>query len=266
MDAPSNWSSPTGESPIRANVQVLDVFYKQDKRWLASRTKAELAAFVPSPSHPEPGMRLAIKFRSGDPNQQHLWEKEEYYDYLVPSVDDEGMRQVDDPHSAVGNMARARWAVFGPHFEAFLSKTKLEVTGTVLEHWLTEPGDATRLAMLKSCGLRTVEEFLRAPESLMIALAPRMPDVRRYRELAVTFMRVREKSDHQKAIEAVASEKDGEISSLKEQIAEMRGMMEALLQAQIEQAKAAGGEADEPPKRRGRPPKIEADAETAEAA
>lgn len=224
-----HWNSPTGEGTIRANVHVIKVGFEYDARWVATRSKKEIAEFEPTPWHPEPGKRLAITYASGDPSQRHLWEKTEYYEHLQPFVDVDGSRPIDDPHIAVGNMARARWSVFGPAFERFLNgQSGAEpVLGVPIEEWLSEPGDVARLQVLKSIGIRSVEEFLRAPESTYIAIASRMPDVGRYRELAAMFLKSREKSAQQIAL----SSKDEEISTLRSELDEMKEMMRQLLAA-----------------------------------
>ena len=141
-----------------------------------------------------------------------------------------------------------------PHVDAFLSGETVKVYGVPLEEW-TDVNESRR-GVFQQYGIRSVEEIVNAPESIVIRMSPVMPDVRRWQEKAAKYLA----DCAEGKTRAVIAERDDRINTLESQLGEMREMMQQLLGAKI--AEASG----EPEKRRGRPPKIPIDQPVEDAA
>jgi len=136
-------------------------------------------------------------------------------------------------------MLRMRWDMVGPAYEAWRKDQAIPETGTPLPAWAGVTPQ--QVAVLRKLDLRTVEELADASEGTL----QKMPfvDSRRLKTLAQAFLDGRSGSD---AAEALAAAND-RIAAMEEMLREMQ----------------ADSAEDTPPKRRGRPPKAEAEAEAA---
>ncbi len=224
------------DSPIRANVKVKKVFWQIDTDLEDNEIKTLMVTYSPG-------------------TEGHLTEITSKVDYLRPMVTPKGVKNpVDDPHSAVGTMKRVSWEAIKPHVDAFLSGETVKVYGVPLEEW-TDVNESRR-GVFQQYGIRSVEEIVNAPESIVIRMSPVMPDVRRWQEKAAKYLA----DCAEGKTRAVIAERDDRINTLESQLSEMREMMQQLLGAKI--AEASG----EPEKRRGRPPKIPIDQPVEDAA
>lgn len=176
---------------------------------------------------------------------------------IMPETTANGRRsRINDPHSAIGMMQRRRWEAMKPYIDAAIHGQEIPQQGHSLAVW---PGlDQRRAEILRQYGIRTVEEMITMPESTLIALQSKLPDIRHYLRQGKQFLEAQEAS----AAAAAITERDRVIDTLKmansemsEQVSEMRAMMERILAAQ------SLGPDDEPPKRRGRPAKVEPESE-----
>lgn len=254
------------DSPIRANVKVYRVFKKDVK--IPHTVKMPVVSQVPDEMS-ETGEIISFKeqktFRDvvryvtesrtfieyGPGTDQHLGRITAWVEDLRPEADFNGARpRTEDPHSAIGNMKRVSWEAMLPHIEAFERNESVKVFGVPLNAW--PDLDEARLGVFQQYGLRSVEELVNAPESVMIKIAASMPDCRRWQEKGDKHLKALATG----ATNAQLAARDGEIADLKakdaarqEEIEEMRAMMQQLLNAKIE-------ETGDEPKRRGRPPKM----------
>jgi hypothetical protein len=153
-----------------------------------------------------------------------------------------------DPHSAIGQMSRARYEVIKPYVEAAQRGQEVVVQGTPFGMWAGL--DQRRAEILRQHGLRTVEEFVAAPESVMIAICGRMPDARYYKGLAAKFLEASE----QQAASAAIAKRDETIETLQSVNDELRSQMDEMqaMLAKLLEQKQSEAEAGE--RRRGRRP------------
>lgn len=130
-----------------------------------------------------------------------------------------------------------RWSQVEPHYEAWLKGNEIPETGTPLGAW--HGVNAEQAESLRAIGIATVEALASATENQLAR--PPLPNMRRLRDQAVTFL---EGAD--------AAEKD-------KRIADLEAKLEAALEL-MEQGKAEPA-AEKP--RRGRPPKVKPESEAA---
>jgi hypothetical protein len=150
--------------------------------------------------------------------------------HLVPEGKREGISYAD---------MRMKWEVIGPKYDGWKADADVPETGTPLAAWAGVTPEQAR--MMQSLDLRTVEDVASATESHIKRLP--FPSARKLKQLAADFLAGR---DGAATAQALADAQD--------RIA----AMEEMLNEQMAQA-------NDTPKRRGRPPKAEA-AEHEEAA
>lgn len=239
------------EGNIRPNIKVHRVFWYHFKD---RRVFTEAAPFVPSKGEPEIGKRLAIEYSPGG-EASNMARIIAFYDDLRPETDESvGKSRINDPHSAVGTMKRVTWEIMDKYFEAFLKGEAVAVIGTPVG--ALPAIDTAHVNIFRDFGITTVEGLLEAPESIIISLAARLPDIRRWIDIAKKFMAAKAVAETQTKMEA----KDNEIDALKGEVNDLKAMMQQLIDAQIAKASASD---DDPPKRRGRPTNAELEARRA---
>lgn len=237
------------EGNIRPNLKVHRVFWYHFKD---RRVFTEAHPFVSSKGEPEIGKRLAIEYSPGG-EASNLAKIMGFYDDLRPETDESvGKSRINDPHSAVGTMKRVTWEIMDKYFEAFLKGEQVAVIGTPIG--ALPAIDTSHINIFRDFGLTTVEGLLEAPESIIISLAARLPDIRRWLDIAKKFMAAKSVAETQSKMEA----KDNEIDSLKGEVNELKAMMQQLIDAQI--AKASE---DQPKRKGGRPSNAEIEARRA---
>lgn len=163
--------------------------------------------------------------------------------------------RAQDPHSAIGQMARVRYEAVKTYVEAAMRGQEVVTQGTALSLWAGL--DQRRAEVLRSYGIRTVEEFVNAPESMLMSAQSKMPDVRYYLNMAKAFL---EAAAHNEAANKLA-ERDKHIEDLKEEnrtlrsdMSEMKAMLNQLLERQMASQTEP---APEQQRRRGRQPRVE---------
>lgn len=140
-----------------------------------------------------------------------------------------------DPDNPAFMIARERWATIQPAYEAWKSGQEIPLHGTPLAiAGIVTPQEAE---IIKTYGLKTVEEFAEAPDSVVTRI--QLPAIRDKQALAKRFC----ETAGNRAITADLDAKDEQIRSMSEELKEMRELLEMAM-----------AEKDEP-KRRGRPPK-----------
>ena len=121
-----------------------------------------------------------------------------------------------DPHSLIGTYARTIWAVVGPAYDDFKSKTVREQVGTPIESW----GELGQLdgafELLKSVGIRTIEQFRDSPDVQLARVA--IPDRLGWRAKAGRYL------DRSQKAEAVASN-----DATRTEVAELRDQVQLLM-------------------------------------
>ena len=148
-----------------------------------------------------------------------------------------------DPDDVAGNIAKQRWDFISRHYDAWKEGQSTPEHGTPLAAW---PGITPQQAeIFKQTGLRSVEDIATATDSVINRV--QIPGVREIQANAKRFL---EAQDGQLLADQLAK-KDQQIDALTEQLEELRQMVIA---------QAQDREGDEPPKRRGRPPKAETEA------
>lgn len=152
-----------------------------------------------------------------------------------------------DPHSLIGTYARTIWAVVGPEYDDYKSKTVREQTGTPIESWAELGQLDGAYELLKAVGIRTIEQFRDSPDVQLSRVA--IPDRLGWRAKAGQHLDRAQKSAHTLAQTNTLSE-----------VAELRSMVE-MLTNKLAEMHVAGEE--ETGKRRGRPPREAAVAEAA---
>lgn len=136
---------------------------------------------------------------------------------------------------------KALWTALGPSYEAWKTNNEVPETGTALAAWAgvtSEEGEVFR-----QYGIRTVEDMAAMTDS-MINRIP-LPAVRGKREMAQRFLA---SADSRKFEQELAT-KDAMIADLSAKLDNLATMVAERL------------DAEETPKRRGRPPKEQAAAE-----
>lgn len=151
------------------------------------------------------------------------------------------IRENPDPDDVASNIAKMRWEFIEKHYSAWKAGQATPEHGIPLAAW---PGITPEQAdVLRTAGLRSVEDIATASDGIINRIS--LPGIRDIQSNAKRFL---EAQDGVRTADALAK-KDAEISSLQEQLEELR---------QIVLAKAPRDDDDdlEPPRRRGRPPKI----------
>lgn len=155
------------------------------------------------------------------------------------------IRPGEDPKTPEKDaMFQARWNVVGPAYEAWKIGQAVPETGTPLGAWhgvSTEQADAIRRS-----GITTVEALAEMSEDML--RRPALPGMRQLREAARKW--IAGKAD---------MERDREMEAMK---AQLEVAMEMLAEARAKDPADAEGE-PEAPKRRGRPPKAQVEADEA---
>ena len=142
-----------------------------------------------------------------------------------------------DKESLYWQVILARWSVIGPAYEAWKAGHTLPETGTPLAAWSAISPEQAEV--LRKMRVLTVEDVRDLDDRTLTEL--RFPNARRLPELAAQFLASKDVTD-----------RDAEAAELRERLA----AMEELLEAQAAAMKADAFQ--EQPKRRGRPPKVEA--------
>ena len=238
------------EGNIRPNLKIHRIYWHtiKDRRVFTPDNP-----FIASIGEPEVGKRLMIEYSPG--TDSHLVRIPAWYNDLLPETDEQvGTSRLKDPHSVVGAMKRVTWDVMERAFNDFLTGQETPVRGTAIGSWPAL--DMQRAEIFRAFGLATLEEILEAPESKIIAIAPRMPDVRHYVDLAAKFLEAKKVTAGQAALAV----KDNEIDLLRGEVDELKDMLRQVLEAKI---KEQAEDEPEPVKRRGRRSNAEIEAERA---
>lgn len=139
------------------------------------------------------------------------------------------VRETIDPDDVAGQMARDRWSIIGPLYDAWKTNQEIPANGTPLGAWsgiTQEQAD-----VMRQYGLRTVEDVADATDSV-ISRVP-LPGARTLQTLAKNFLGSR---DQARVAEDMAL-KDQEIASLKADHEEMMRMLEEMQKQIAEQPK-----------------------------
>lgn len=152
------------------------------------------------------------------------------------------VRQDGDPDNPAFRMARDRWAVIGPLYAAWKAGQEVPANGTPLAAWAGVT--AEQAEVLRSAGLRTVEDVAAATDSI-IGRVP-LPGLRGLQDQAKAFLDSRGAAD----IAAQMAQKDAEMAA-------MRAEMEELKRLMLEAEPDLEPDGAERPRRRGRPPRTE---------
>ncbi len=159
------------------------------------------------------------------------------------------IRQVRDSDDTAGNMAFERWQVISKAYEAWKQGQDVPVSGTPLAAW---PGLTPEQAeVFRLFGLKTVEEIANASSSIIARV--QLPGVVEIQANAKRFL---DASDQGK-FAAQMAEKDTQISTLTDQLEELRQMFLQMSRPADDDDLEADG--SERPKR-GRPRKVLAEA------
>jgi len=151
------------------------------------------------------------------------------------------VREDGDPDNPAFRQARERWEVIGPAYEAWKKGQDIPVNGTALAAWAGVT--AEQAEVLKSAGLRTVEDVAHATDSIISRV--QLPGLRGLQEQARLFLAGRGSA----AIAADLAQKDAELAAMRGELEELK----ALLLADEPDLDADG--AERPRRRRGRPPR-----------
>jgi hypothetical protein len=155
------------------------------------------------------------------------------------------IREDADADNIACRYARDRWAQLEPAYQAWKKGHEIPANGTPLGAW---PGITPEQAdVFKTFGLRSVEDIAEASSSVVSRV--QLPGVIELQRQAQAFLAAK---DTNKVAEQLAV-KDAEITDLRDQLEELRQLV-------IQQSNADDDDADGPPRRRGRPPKSEAQA------
>ena len=154
------------------------------------------------------------------------------------------LRPNPDPDNPADKLVRNRWEAIRPTYEAWKAGQEVPLHGTPLAAW---SGIAREQAdVIRTAGIKTVEELAEAADSVLGRI--QLPGMRDLAEHARRFIA---SSDQTKVADDLLR-KDNQINDLQSQLEEMR---QIVLEMQRESE----------PKRRGRPPKVHAEAESHEA-
>lgn len=152
------------------------------------------------------------------------------------------VRTDGDPDNPAYRMARDRWAVIGPLYEAWKAGQEVPANGTPLAAWAGVTPEQAEV--LRTAGLRTVEDVAAATDSIIGRV--QLPGLRGLQDQAKLFLEGRGTA----AIAADLAQKDAEIAA-------MRAEMEELKKLMLESEPDLEPDGAERPRRRGRPPRTE---------
>lgn len=151
------------------------------------------------------------------------------------------IREAPDPDDVASNIAKQRWEFIEKHYTAWKAGQETPDHGIPLAAW---PGITPEQAdVLRTAGLRSVEDIATASDGIINRI--NLPGIRELQKTAKMFI---EAQDGAKTADALA-EKDRQIATLNEQLEELRQIVLSKM----------GSDDDDAPKRRGRPPKVEAE-------
>lgn len=151
------------------------------------------------------------------------------------------IHEAPDPDDVASNIAKQRWEFIEKYYNAWKAGQETPEHGIPLAAW---PGITPDQAdVLRTAGMRSVEDIANASDGIVNRI--NLPGIREIQKTAKLFL---EAQDGVKTAEALA-EKDKQITALQDQLEELRQIVLAQAQARDDE--------DEPPKRRGRPPKVE---------
>ena len=151
------------------------------------------------------------------------------------------IREAPDPDDVASNIAKQRWEFIEKHYTAWKAGQETPDHGIPLAAW---PGITPEQAdVLRTAGLRSVEDIATASDGIINRI--NLPGIRELHKTAKMFI---EAQDGAKTADALA-EKDRQIATLNEQLEELRQIVLSKM----------GSDDDDAPKRRGRPPKVEAE-------
>jgi len=155
------------------------------------------------------------------------------------SVFTKRLRPVADPvNDQAAVMMHEIWSVVEPQYNAWKQGHEIPETGTPIGAW---PGVSPEQAqVLRNAGFKSVEELANATDSAINRI--QLPGARTLAENAKRFIAAQDKAT---VVNELAA-KDAEITSLKDQLEELRQIVLSKM-----------NDDDEAPKRRGRPPKVE---------
>lgn len=151
------------------------------------------------------------------------------------------VRPVIDSDDIAGKFAQLRWQAIQPAYEAWKAGHEVPANGIPIAAW---PGITPEQAeVFRTMGLRTVEEIAEASDSVMGRV--QMPGARDIQANAKRFL---EAQDSQRTAASLA-EKDRQISTLNEQLEELRQIV--LSQANASRGEDLDPDGSEVPRRRG---------------
>lgn len=170
------------------------------------------------------------------------------------------VEMVDDPHSAVHNIAKARAAMIHRALQRFQHANETPDGHMALETW----GGLTPVMCktLRKVGVRSLQELGMASEATISRMGSAMMSPRKLVEQCQLYLSSMDKAAAAHALVAAREEND----ALKQRMADMEAMFNAKLSEIL--AKVGGGDAapaDAPAKRRGRRSNAEIEAERAAA-
>lgn len=149
------------------------------------------------------------------------------------------IREDVDPDNQAYAMAKGRWEVIKPAYEAWKAGNELPTHGTPLGAWAGIT--AEQADIIKASGLHTVEDIAEAADSVIQRIA--LPGMRDIHAQAKVFLSGADKSK----LAADMADKDRQLQEMREQLEEMR----QIVLSQNQDLQADGSEA---PRKRGRPP------------
>ena len=162
-------------------------------------------------------------------------------------------REGADPHSYIGANIRAIWAVVGPAYDDYKSKTVRELSGTPIETWDELGKLEGAFALAKTIGIRTIEQFRDAPDIQIGRLD--IPDRLGWRAKAGRYL----EQTHKTATAVAQDTARSEVAALSAQMAAQNEQIGLLMNKLADMQITAE---DEPVRRRGRPPKSDYAAHT----
>lgn len=213
-------------------------YVREPSRFVKQANGAELE--IPGKVITEEKDRIYVEFSPGDDATRFKWERP--WDELIPT------EEAIDPGKVDGQYAMARYNAILPHVEAFQAGEAGKVDGTPLEKWSGIDEIRRNIVRMAPFYLDTVEKLAEATDTKIDRIP--FPDIRELREKARVYVAMMRAGGGVGSPELVAENR-----AIKAELAEVKEMLNLLLNDKL---KSAG--ADMEPKRRGRPPKSDAEA------
>jgi len=165
---------------------------------------------------------------------------------------------IDDPHSPVHNIAKARAAMIQRALVSHQHSAETPPGHLALETWagLTP----VMCKSLRKCGVRSLQELAGASEATISRVSGVLPNPRKLMEQCGMYLSSIDKTQATAALQQTQEEN----AALKARVAEMEAKMQAIIEGLNQGQASADGE--DAPKRRGRPPRVHTDAPETEAA